>query len=133
MAWTMSVAENAGMDALENARLSLAATENYYYESLEEEVCEDLRSGKEFYQTYKATDAFPQDYLDSIDVGETAGELAEAMDRVSRDLQHKAEQNMKVLGTIGFAMTFAFVVVVIGGAVIMMYKKMYIDKINEFL
>ncbi len=133
MAWTMSVAENAGMDALDNARLALGATENYYYESLEEEVCEQLRSGKTFYKTYRATDAFPQDYLDYIDVGETAGELAETMDRASRDLQNKAEQNMKVLGTIGFALTFAFVAVVIGGAVIMMYKKMWIDQINELL
>jgi len=109
MAWTMSVAENAGMDALENARLSLGATENYFYESLEEEVCEDLRSGETFYKTYQATDAFPQDYLDYIDVGETAGELAETMDRASRDLQAKADQNMQILSKIGFALTFAFV------------------------
>ena len=132
MAWTMSVAENAGMDALENARLSLGATENYFYESLEEEVCGDLRSGKTFYKTYKATDAFPQDYLDYIDVGETAGELAETMDRASRDLQAKADQNMQVLGKIGFALTFAFVAVVIGGTVIVMYKRMVIDPVMNF-
>ncbi len=132
MAWTMSVAENAGMDALDNARLSLGATENYFYESLEEEVCEDLRNGKTFYKTYKATDAFPQDYLDYIDVGETAGELAETMDRASRDLQAKADQNMQVLGKIGFALTFAFVAVVIGGTVIVMYKRMLIDPVMNF-
>jgi len=133
MAWTMSVAENAGMDALENARLSLGATENYFYESLEEEVCEDLRSGETFYKTYQATDAFPQDYLDYIDVGETAGELAETMDRASRDLQAKADQNMQILSKIGFALTFAFVAVVIGGTVIMMYQRMYIDTLKKFL
>ena len=132
MAWTMSVAENAGMDALENAKLSLAATENYYYESLEEEVLEELRIGKAFYETYQSTDAFPQDYLDYIDVGETAGELAETMDRASKDLQTKAEQNMKVLGTIGFALTFAFVALMIGGTVILMYKRLVIDPINNF-
>ena len=133
MAWTMSVAENAGMDALENARLSLGATENYFYESLEEEVCEDLRSGETFYKTYKATDAFPQDYLDYIDVGETAGELAETMDRASRDLQAKADQNMQILSKIGFALTFAFVAVVIGGTVIVMYQRMYLDTLKKFL
>ena len=120
------------MDALDNARLSLGATENYFYESLTEEVCEDLRGGETFYKTYKTTDAFPQDYLDYIDVGETAGELAETMDRASRDLQTKADQNMQILGKIGFALTFAFVAVVIGGTVIVMYKRMVIDPVMNF-
>ena len=35
LAWTMSVAENAAMDATDNARLALSATENYYYTTLE--------------------------------------------------------------------------------------------------
>ena len=92
-----------------------------------------MRSGETFYKTYQATDAFPQDYLDYIDVGETAGELAETMDRASRDLQAKADQNMQILSKIGFALTFAFVAVVIGGTVIMMYQRMYIDTLKKFL
>ena len=133
MAWAMSVAESAGMDALENARLALASTENYYYRAVEPEVLDDLRAGKTFYKSYKATEAFPQEFLDAIDVGETAGELAETMDRASSDLQTKAENNMKVLGTIGFAITFGFVAIVIGGAVVLMYKRMWIDQINDLL
>ena len=131
LSWTMSVAENAGMDALDNARLGLSATENYYYKALEPAICEDLRSGKTFYQSYKGTDAFPQDFLDYVDVGETAGELAETMDRASNDYQQKAEINMKILGTIGFVLMFGFVAIVIGGSVILLAKKLYIDPIND--
>ena len=54
------------------------------------------------------------------------------MDRASRDLQAKADQNMQVLGKIGFALTFAFVAVVIGGTVIVMYKRMVIDPVMNF-
>ena len=131
MAWTMSVAENAGMDALDNAKLSLSATENYYYKALQPSVCEDLRTGETFYKSYQATQSFPQDFLDYVDVGETAGELAETMDRASRDYQQKADINMKVLGTIGFVLMFGFVAIVIGGSVILLAKKLYIDPINN--
>ena len=37
-----------------------------------------------------------------IDTGEIAGELAETMDRASREHQTRAENNMKIMGTIGF-------------------------------
>lgn len=131
LAWTMSVAENAGMDALDNARLGLSATENYYYKALEPEICDDLRQGKTFYQSYKSTEAFPQDFLDYIDVGETAGELAETMDRASNEYQGKAEVNMKILGTIGFVLMFGFVAILVGTSVILLYKKLYIDQINN--
>lgn len=131
LAWTMSVAENAGMDALDNAKLSLSATENYYYKSLQPQICNDLRAGKTFHQSYQTTEAFPQDFLDYVDVGETAGELAETMDRASNDYQAKAEINMKILGTIGFVLMFGFVAIVIGGSVILLAKKLYIDPINN--
>jgi len=131
LAWTMSVAENAGMDALDNARLSLSATENFYYKAMEPTICDSLRSGETFYQSYKVTEAFPQDFLDYVDVGETAGELAETMDRASNDYQQKAEVSMKVLGTIGFVLMFGFVAIVIGGSVILLAKKLYIDPLNN--
>lgn len=131
LSWTMSVAENAAMDALDNARLSLSATENYYYKSLQPMICDDLRSGHSFYQAYSGTDAFPQDFLDYVDLGETAGELAETMDRASRDYQQKAETNMKMLGTIGFVLMFGFVAIIIGASVILLAKKLYIDPINN--
>ncbi len=131
LAWTMSVAENAGMDALENARLALSATENYYYRALQPKICDSLRSGETFYRSYKTTESFPQDFLDYVDVGETAGELAETMDRASHDYQQKAEVNMKILGTIGFVIMFGFVAIIIGGSVILLAKKLYIDPINN--
>ena len=108
-AWTMSVAENAGMNAVENAELSLRSTENYFYKRLQPEVCRKLQKGQQFYKTFKETDAFPQDVLIYIDNGETAGELAESMDRCSEELQTRAELNLKTIGTIGFVLTMLMV------------------------
>ncbi len=108
-AWTLSVAENAGMNAIEAAQLALRATENFFYKRLEPEVCKSLQEGAQFYPTLKKTDAFPEDLLIYVDNGETAGELAESMDRASSELQERAESNLKILGTIGFAAMIGFV------------------------
>jgi type IV pilus assembly protein PilC len=108
-AWAMSVAENAGMNPIEVAQLSLNSTENYYYKQHEPKVSRMLMDGKSFYKSLKATGAFPEDLLIYVDNGETAGELAEAMDRASHEYQEKADLNLKLIGTIGFVLTLLFV------------------------
>ena len=131
-AWTMSVAENAGMSAIEIAQLSLRATENFYYKRLEPQVCRTLQAGGQFYPTLKATDAFPEDLLIYVDNGETAGELAESMDRASGELQDRAEANLKVLGTIGFAAMICIVgLVVLIICVVAMQQ--YLNMLNNFM
>jgi len=101
-AWTMAVAENAGMNPIEIARLSLTSTENFFYKQHETTVCDLLQKGKRYYTAFKSTGAFPEDLLIYIDNGETAGELAESMDRASLDYQERADLNLKLLGTVGF-------------------------------
>ena len=59
-AWTMSVAENAGMNPMETAELSLRATENYFYKQLEPEVCRWLQAGEHYYPTLKRTGVSPK-------------------------------------------------------------------------
>ena len=130
-AWAMSAAENAGMDVLEIGKLSLEATENYYYKMVIPEVLYDLRKGKSFTNTFVATDAFPTDFITWIDTGETAGKLAETMHQASLTLQEKAENNLQVISKIGFVLMMGFVAIVLGFAIILLFKKLYIDQINN--
>lgn len=131
-AWTLSVSENAGMTAVESGELALRATENFYYTILEEEVCKDLQAGNSFYKSLKDTNCFPDDFLIYVDNGEMTGQLAESMDRASNDLQQRAENNMKTIGTIGFIATLAFVGLVMGAAIIYLYYTMLIKPLNDF-
>jgi type II secretory pathway component PulF len=129
----MSIAENAGMSAADTARLSLNATQNYYYAQLEDSIVDSIERGNSFAESFQQTDAFPVDFLIYMENGELAGELAESMDRASRDLQTTAENNLKILGTVGFVCTFLLVAAVIGTVVITMVQKFYLDPINDLL
>jgi type II secretory pathway component PulF len=132
-AWAMSVTENAGMDALDIAGLSLDATQNYFYKQLVESVRSSLRRGESFSKSFRGTQAFPEDLLIYLENGELSGQLAESMDRASRDYQKRAEDNLKLIGTIGFLLTFLLVAAIIGTVVIVMMNEFYLKPINELL
>ena len=132
-AWAMSASENAGMDVLETGKLSLEATENYYYKMVIPEVLYDLRKGKSFTKTFQATDAFPGEFITWIDNGETAGKLAESMHQASVTLQEKAETNLQILSKIGFVLMMGFVGIVLAAAIIILYKKLVIDQYQKVL
>ena len=131
-AWTMSVAEKAGMNAVETAQLALRSTENYLYTSLEDDVCRKLQKGNRFYSTLKSTNAFPEDLLIYVDNGETAGELAESMDRASDELQARAELNLKAIGTIGFILMIVFVACIVL-AIVVFAAQQYINMLNSLM
>ncbi len=133
LAWTMSISENAGMDAMETARMSLAATQNFFYRQLEHSVCNSVQAGNDFTTALRNTQAFPEEFLIYVENGELAGALAESMDRASKDLQTRAENYLKLLGTIGFVCTFLLVAAVIGTVVITMVQKFYLNPINDLL
>ena len=129
--WAMSASENAGMDVLDIGELSLNATENYYYLMVVPEVLHDLRKGKSFTKTFRATEAFPEEFLTYIENGETAGKLAENMAQASTNLQEKAESNLKIISDIGFVLMMGFVGIILAATIIILFKKLYIDKIND--
>lgn len=131
-AWTMSVAENAGMNAMEIVKLSLRSTENFYYKRLEPEVCHDIREGRQFYPSLKDTDSFPEDFLIYVDNGETAGELSESMERASGELQAKAEMNLKLIGTIGFVLMILFVAGIVL-AILVFAVQQYVNMLNSLM
>ena len=102
--WTMSVADNAGMNALDTAELSLNSTENAFYTQFGPEVKASLQAGNQFYPTFLQTNAFPDELLMQMENGETAGQLSESMAIASETYQLKAESNLKAIGKIGMVL-----------------------------
>ncbi len=132
-AWTASIAENAGMEAGETMELALQSTQNYYYERLIPEVTEGVRSGRQFYDVLNATGAFPNDLLILVDNGETAGQLAETLQRGSEQLQEKAETNLKLIAQIGFFLMLAFVGIILAITIVSLYYQLVIAPQNAIL
>jgi type II secretory pathway component PulF len=133
MAWTMSIAENSGMHAVETARLAVQSTQNYIYQQAEPGIAAAVERGSSFYPAFKQSGVFPRDFLIYVENGETAGALAESMERASWELRTRAENNLKIIGTVGFVCTLLLVGLVMGTAIILMYKRLVIDQYNDLL
>jgi type II secretory pathway component PulF len=78
------------------------------------------------------TRAFPPDFLLYVENGETAGQLAETMDRVAREMRERAENNLKLISTIGFVLALLLVATLIGFTVITLYQRLYLDRFQGF-
>lgn len=131
-AWTASVAENAGMEAGETMQLALEATQNHFYERLIPEVTAGVRGGSGFHSVLSRTGAFPESFLMLVQNGETAGMLAESLERASGQLQEEAENNLRILAVVGFVLTFLFVAGIMAFAIISMYYRFVISPIRDF-
>lgn len=111
--------------------MRLESTQNFYFTDQIEKIRREIDARRQLHVALGSTGVFPREFLMYVENGETAGELAETMDRVSVDLQETAENNLRTIATIGFVLTFLFTSVVIGGAVIILFKKVYIDQIQN--
>ncbi|HMP78750.1 MAG TPA: type II secretion system F family protein [Pirellulaceae bacterium] len=132
-AWSLSIADNAGMNPVEASRLALDATQNYYYLAQRESVERNLIRGQTYFQAFRDTQAFPDDFLTYIHTGEVAGQLAETLERASHNLQETAERNLKTISTVGFVLVFLLVAALMGFAIITMYSKIYSESLRQFL
>lgn len=132
-AWTMSVAENAGMGAVRIIGLATRSTQNFFYTSHEEQMKSDVQGGLAFFPSMKSTGAFPDEFLTYVENGELAGELAESMDRASSHLQTKAETNMKLIGTVGFVLMMIVVGAILVVTIITLFIKLYLGPMQEMI
>ena len=128
--WTMSVAENAGMSALDIAELSLNSTENVFYTQFGPAAKSSLRAGNQFYPTFLNTNAFPDELLVQMENGETAGQLSESMALASEEYQLKAEANLKAIGKIGMVLMMLMVAGVVAFIAIFGMSQ-YLNLIND--
>jgi len=106
LAWTMHVTLNSGMDLRPALRMSLRSTQNVVYTQHIDRVLRDIRNGQEIHETFKATGAFPVDFLDAVQVGEESGQLVESLAHVSTHYQDEARLAMNTITLLfGFAVT----------------------------
>jgi type IV pilus assembly protein PilC len=101
MAWSLGMAHDAGMSAIESMRLGLRSTQIAFFARHEDQVADILQSGKEMHEALTATRAFPGDFVQALAVGEISGSVTESMERLSQSYQNQAEQSFQRLTIIG--------------------------------
>ncbi len=90
MAWTLGLAFDSGADALQSVRLALKSTVNPYYTQHLATLQRSIRSGQVLHDAMRETGAFPEDFLDAVQVGEESGKLSESLLKLAEQYQDRA-------------------------------------------
>lgn len=132
LSWSLALALEAGVDARESMRLALRSTQNSYYTSHEEQVDQVIERGGEFHESLRATNAFPDEFLDSLEAAELSGTHSETMQRLSDEYEERARLASRLLTTIA---TYAVWVMVAMIIISMIFRLafFYLNTVNQAL
>ncbi len=104
LAWTLGLTLEAGMDLRRALPLALQSTHQVGFTQHIPEVAASVGRGEEAVVALARTDAFPPDFLDTVQVGEESGRLEEAMLRLADQYQERARDALATLTKLaGFA------------------------------
>jgi len=133
LAWSLHLTLSSGMDIRRAVRLSVRSTRNVRYTGGLRSIESAIASGDSLYEAFVETCAYPDTFLDSLQVGEQTGKLDEVMARLARQYRNEAETAMKILGVFGFFAAFGIIALIIIVVVIRLFTLLYLGPINEAL
>ncbi len=134
LSMTLSMLLNAGVDARKSLKQAFLATGNHYFISGMDRALETIGKGQDFGDAFEAAGVFPQDFLDSVRVGELSGTETESFDQLAIQYQERAKAALGLIATIasvaiwiGVMMTLAFIVISMALKVFGVYKSVFDD------
>lgn len=129
-AWSLHLTFGTGMSLLKAIPLSLRSTQNAYYIGQSAAVVEQVRRGVAFSDSLAFTEAFPEEFLEAVEVGERAGRLPEAMAVLSRQYHDQAQRALAALAVVAGFLVWALVA---GLIVLLIFRlfSFYLGAIND--
>lgn len=130
LAWSLHLTLETSLDMRKSLRLSLRSTRNARYTDHCEQIVADVVAGQEICEVLARTGAYPQDFLDSLEVGERSGRLPETMKILSKQYEDKARRALAVLTTVAGFLVWALVAAII---IVLIFRvaMMYVNTIYD--
>ncbi len=97
IAWCLSMAIDAGMDAVSSIRLALRASQNIHYSSLTDRVEATMLQRCPMADALRETGRFPEEFLMSLETGELTGMVSETLDHYAEDCRERAQVLLRTL------------------------------------
>lgn len=122
----------AGLRVDRGLHMAFRATVNAAYQSEAERAAQQVRKGGEIAPTLARCGArlFPEEFVDTVQIGETTGQLAEVMQKQAQQYREEAVRKMGVLTMLFGAVVYGFVmllVIVVIGRIVMSIAGAYQD------
>lgn len=100
LSWALGMSFEAGMPADKCVDVALRSTQNSFFTQHNRPIQAKIKRGESLYKTFLETGAFPNDFLDSLMVGEESGRLGDSMEAISREYERKGKAAMQGLAVV---------------------------------
>jgi len=132
-AWTLSLALDAGIDAVRAIRMALQSTRNAFYTRHLETAEGVVMRGGQFHEALQKTGAFSRDFLTALQNAELSGTECESLTRLSEDYQRQAESASTALAIAASMVIWGLIGVLLVGVIVYMFLNLYLKPINTAL
>lgn len=132
LSMTLSMLLNAGVEAKRSLKQAFLATGNYYFIGGMDRALESIDKGESFGEALQQADVFPQEFIESIQIGEMSGTETESLDHLAIQYRERAKS---ALSTIAMAASTAIWVMIMGliGFMVLRMGMQYVNLLNDNL
>ncbi len=125
LSMTLSMLLNAGVDAKRSLKQAFLSTGNYYFIGGMDRALVEVEKGNDFGDAFQASEVLPQDFIDSVRVGELSGTEVESLDRLALHYRERAKAALGMIATMTSVAIWIGVMMLIAYMVITMAMKIF--------
>ncbi len=132
LSMTLSMLLNAGVEAQRSVKQAFMATGNHYFMSGTERAVAEVAKGASFGDAFAASRVLPQEFIESVRIGELSGTETESLDHLAEQYQDRAKAALNTLATIASFAIWLSIILLLAFMIIRMAMQ-YINMLNSFL
>lgn len=132
LSMTLSMLLNAGVEAKRSTKQSFLSTGNYYFISGMDRAVEKVAAGASFGDAFEASQVLPEEFIESIQIGELSGTETESLDHLAVQYRERAKSALNTIATIASFTIWLSILLLIAFMIIRMAMQ-YINMLNSFL
>ena len=130
LAWSMQVTMNAGMDVRRALKLSLRSTQNARYIDHIPVIDAEIMAGHSIHDAFCRAGGYPQEFLDTLAVGEESGRVVESMGLLAQQYQERTRGALALLAILAGWIVWAAIAVLIIALIFRVFS-FYLGAIND--
>lgn len=130
LSMTLSMLLNAGVEAKRSTKQAFLATGNFYYISGMDRALDTIGRGESFGEAFAAANVFPDEFIESVQLGEMSGTETESLDHLAQQYRERAKAALSLIATLAGMAIWLSVLIILGLMVLNMGLK-YVNFLND--
>lgn len=131
--WAFYLTQQTGMPMRRSLEASLKATANGAFIAALPMIQERINAGEPLYDALAASNLFPPDFLQIVEVGETSGTVPEQLHRLSPQFEDQARRSLSALTAVLGWLVWMVVAGMIIFFIFRIFFSVYLDPIHDAL